>query len=86
MLSLFSVTCMNAFRDEHLVLHNQLLCSSLGKTFSHSQHPLATCSSLCRDETLWSLWLFHCPLWHDSCGSLAHVYIVTLVRLYRCSF
>lgn len=36
------------FRIDHLVLDGQLVCSFLGKTFSHSQHPLVASSSLCR--------------------------------------
>lgn len=47
------VTCMYVFRADHLVLDNQLVCSSQGKTISFcSQRSLVTCL-LCRVEAWW---------------------------------
>ena len=51
--NLHNVTHMYVLRADHLILDNQLVCASLGKTyFSHSQHSLVACSSLCRVEAL----------------------------------
>jgi hypothetical protein len=44
--SLYSVTPMYVFRDDHFVLDNQLACSSLRKTISTTLSILS-CSSLC---------------------------------------
>jgi hypothetical protein len=34
LLNLYNVTCIDVFRVSHLVLGNQLVCSSQGKTIS----------------------------------------------------
>jgi hypothetical protein len=43
--------CVYVFRDDHSVLHNQLVCSSLGKAASPTLS-MAACSSLGRVETI----------------------------------
>lgn len=53
LLSLYNVTQIYVFGADHLVLDNQLVCASLGKTyFSNFQHSLVACTSLCRTEDL----------------------------------
>lgn len=51
LVSLYSIACIYVFMTDRLVLDNQLVCFSLGKTyFSHSLHSLFTCGSLYRAE------------------------------------
>ena len=50
---LYIVTYMYAFRAGNLILDSHLVCSSLDKTFSSSQHFLVACNSWCRIEASW---------------------------------
>lgn len=43
--SLYSVTCMCVFRDDHLLLNNQLVCSFLTNISPTFRYSLVTCSS-----------------------------------------
>jgi hypothetical protein len=62
MFSLCNVTCMHAFRADHLALDNLLVSSSLGRT---APPVPSLCSvayrSSCRVKASGT---FPCPLWH----------------------
>lgn len=68
MLSLYNINCIYIFKVDHLVLHNQLVCSSLGKTISLAlcipQLPVVLCewNEVSR--------AFACLLWHVYCWFL----------------
>lgn len=75
-LSLYNVVCVFVFRDEHLALANQLVCSLLGRfPCSVFQCSLVACSYLCRVE---ALWVFLWSVWQARWCHLhsAHVLVV----------
>lgn len=55
LFSQYKVTSMSVFGADRLVLDDELVCSSLEKTFSHVENSPVVWSSLCRVEVSWAL-------------------------------